>query len=171
MLKFLSHSTKPQAVKWAVLSIAIFISIFLGIAAYGKFFHPAQKLILLDRLTSCFEVLLIVLLFIFSMRSAMWLCASVVFASWGGYATYWCCLKLPCSCLGSLISFPSSYALSLDILFFVLSFLIAFLLGARRSIMYLALLCSLLFFFFGYVFAEWVFYKQILGMSWSLLKS
>ena len=147
---------------------ALFISIFLAAAAYGKFFHPVEKLKQLEVWTSYFEIILIFFLFIFHRRSAMWLAAAIIFASWGGYATYWFRLKLPCNCLGSVVSLPSGYALSLDILFIVLSCCMAFLLGAGRGVIYFITLVIFLFSFIGYIFGEWAFYKT-LGMMWNLL--
>ena len=157
------------SIKKVVLYIALFISLFLSIAAYGKFFAPAEKIKELELLVSVFEVVLIVLLVVFRMHYVMWVIASLVFASWGGYATYWSCLKLPCNCIGTWIVLPSIFALSLDILFFILSCTVIFLLATTRNALYLTLLGAMLFALVGYVFAEWVFVRAILGMKWSLL--
>src|SRR5690348_906219 len=100
------------------LCAALFISLFLAIAAYGKLFHPAEKLRELDAIVSALEMALIVCLLVFCRRAWIWLIAAVIFGGWAGYALYWCCLKLPCSCAGSLVAFPSQYALLLDALFF-----------------------------------------------------
>ncbi len=157
---------KPKILRWITLFSALFISIFLAIAAFGKFFYPAANLQLLDKATSLFEIVLIACMILFRMRAGFWLLASLVFAGWGGYAFYWCCLKLPCSCMGSMITLPSGYALMLDILFFALSCAMAFFLGARRSVIYLIFLCALLCTLFGYAFAEWIFYVKVVGVRW-----
>jgi len=102
------------------------------------------------------------------MQKIFWFGAAVVFASWGGYAIYWCCLKLPCSCMGTMITLPSTYALCLDALFFLGSCAMAFMLGALRSVLYLILLCSLLGGLIGFAFAEWVFYTKIIGVVWHI---
>src|SRR5579862_2165712 len=158
----------PIALRYTALSAAIFISIFLGVAAFGKIFYPLEKLKHLDLWTSIFEILFIGFLLTFRMRSTLWLGAAVLFAGWGGYAIYWCCLKLPCSCMGTMIALPSIYALLLDALFFVISCTMAFMLGALRSILYLIVLCALLGGLIGYAFAEWVFYVKIVGVMWHL---
>ncbi|HEY2810033.1 MAG TPA: hypothetical protein VGJ00_01380 [Rhabdochlamydiaceae bacterium] len=167
LLNFFGTPKHSAALKRATLLIVIFISIFLGIAAYGKFFFPSEKLKQLDFLTSCFEVAIIILLFAFRGYFLTWLMACVLFAAWGGYSLYWCVLKLPCGCVGSLMQFPTAYALALDALFFILSFTLAYLLGAFRPLLYLTVVCCLLFSLIGYVFAESVFYQDILGMRWS----
>ena len=154
--------------RWITFFSALLISIFLFIAAYGKFFYPAEKLKHLDILTSVFEIGLIIFLFVFRMRAWGWLIAAVIFASWGGYAIYWCCLKLPCSCLGSMVALPSGYAVALDFLFLIVSCAMSFLLGARRSMIYCIVLCALLCGLVGYAFAEWVFYEKIVGVTWRL---
>src|SRR5271168_1948048 len=102
-----------------ILSSVIFISLFLGLAAYGKFFYPSVQVEQLDRWTSYFEIAFIAALCLFHLQSGMWLLAAPLFASWGGYAAYWLCLNIPCGCAGTLVDLPSVYALSLDILFFL----------------------------------------------------
>ena len=156
--------------KHLALATALFISIFLAVAAYGKFFYPAEKLKMLDRGTSIVEVLLIGMLFLFRLHYRLWLILCLLFASWGGYALYWLCLKLPCACAGSLIAFPPTYAFVLDILFFLLSGTWGWVLKASRSALYLTLIASFLSVFIGYIFADWVFTHEILGMHWSLRK-
>lgn len=158
----------PTAMRRIALLVALFISIFLIIAAYGKFFYPVKKIELLDRITSVFEVALIGFIFYFRMRAWSWSLCALLFGGWGGYAIYWCCLKLPCSCAGSMFTVPSGYALLLDILFFILSSGMAFLLGMTRTKIYLLILCALLCGLCGYVFAEWVFYEKIVGVIWRL---
>jgi hypothetical protein len=150
-----------------LLSTVIFISIFLAFAAYGKFFYPSEHMQQIDRWTSYFEIGFIVLLFIFHLESVMWLIAAPLFASWGGYATYWLCLKMPCGCLGTLIPLPSVFALSLDVLFLVVSCSAALLLGAARSLVYLSVLIGCLSALIGYAFADFVLIKLLLGMIWN----
>jgi hypothetical protein len=157
------------APRWVFFSSALFISIFLAIAAYGKFFYPAPQLQLLDRLTSLFEVGMIACLLTMHRRMWTWVGAAAVFASWGGYAIYWCCLKMPCSCIGSMVALPSLYALVLDIVFFGLSAALAFLLGLGKSALYLIVVCAFLFALFGYAFAEWVFFVKVVGVKWRFL--
>ena len=158
----------PTILRYSTWAAALCISLFLGIAAFGKMFYPVEKLKDLDVLTGLFEILFIGFLFRFRMCRAFWLGAAVVFASWGGYAIYWCCLKLPCSCMGTMITLPSTYALCLDALFFIGSCTMALLLGALRSVLYLIVLCAFLGGLIGYAFAEWVFYVKIIGVIWRL---
>lgn len=120
----------------------------------------------LDRYTSYFEIAFIGVLCFFHLHSAMWLIAAALFASWGGYATYWLCLKLPCGCVGTLIDLPSLYALSLDAAFFVISCSAALLLGVARSVLYLGVLIGCLCALIGYAFADFVLVKLLLGMIW-----
>lgn len=161
---------KTRTLKKLALAFALCISFFLAIAAYGKFFFPVENLRQIDQWTSYVELLLIVLLLCFRMHCGMWLSVALLFASWGGYALYWFCLRLPCSCAGKMISFPSSYALMLDVFFFLLSCTLAWLLRATRNALYLTLVGSLLCLFIGYIFADWIFTYKILGMNWSLRK-
>lgn len=151
------------------LCAALFISLFLAIAAYGKLFHPAEKLQQLDTAVSALEIALIACLCAFCRRAWMWLLAAVIFGGWAGYAIYWCCLKLPCSCAGSLVAFPSIYALLLDILFFAISIFTAYSLGARPAILYSIILTAFLACLIGYAFAEWTFYVKIVGVRWRLM--
>ena len=147
------------------LGIALFISIILLLAAYSKFFYPSPKLKMLDQWVSLFELGVIAALFIFRKYWLMWLVVSLVFAAWSGYALYWFNLKLPCNCLGSLIEVPSAFSFTLDIIFFVLSLSMAYFYGATRALLYLTLLGAFLASFIGHGCAEWVFFRQILGMK------
>jgi hypothetical protein len=166
--KWSAYLSNPAILRYATLIAALFISLFLAIAAFGKIFYPVEKIKDLDAWTSVFEILLIGFLFTFRMRKAFWLGAAILFACWGGYAIYWCCLKLPCSCMGTMIALPSTYALCLDALFFVGSCAMAWMLGALRSVLYLILLCAFFGGLIGYAFAEWVFYVKIIGVIWRL---
>jgi hypothetical protein len=165
----LSRDLFNYNIRWLTLSAALFISIFLCIAAYGKMFHPMEKIKHLDRFTSIFEILFILSLVAFRKRRGLWLAAAVIFGSWGGYAAFWCCIKMPCSCFGSMISLPSAYALSLDALFFVISCTMALMLGALKRSVYLIMLSAFLGALMGYAFAEWIFFERIVGVVWHLL--
>jgi len=92
----------------------------------------------------------------------MWLCAAVIFSGWMGYAFFWENVKLPCGCMGALIHIPPLYAILLDQLFFFLSLLMAYLLGAGKQWLFLGILCSFLSNLVGYAFAEWI-YTTLLG--------
>jgi hypothetical protein len=139
----------------------------MAFAAYGKFFYPSEHMQQIDRWTSYFEIAFIVMLFLFRLESLMWLIAAPLFASWGGYATYWLCLKMPCGCWGTLIPLPSIYALGLDFLFLIASCGAALLLGAARSLVYLSVLIGALSALIGYAFADFVLIKLLLGMIWN----
>jgi hypothetical protein len=158
----------PKTLGWIALALALFISICLAAAAYGKFFYPSSQIQYLEKATSLFELVMICFLILFRKRPWVWVAAAVLFASWGGYAIYWCCLKLPCNCMGSMVPLPSGYALSVDILFFVLSCVMAFLLGAAKNVIYLTVLCAFLCALLGYAFAEWLFFVKFVGVRWVL---
>jgi hypothetical protein len=82
--------------------------------------------------------------------------------AWGGYALFWCCLELPCQCMGEMIDIPSSFSISLDSLFFLSSLALGFFLGAKGRYLYLSLLIGLFTGLVGYAFGEWIYKQYIL---------
>lgn len=145
------------------LIVAFAIGIILVVAAYGKFFHPLENLKIFDRWVSILEILFVPVIFFFRKRSAMWLSAAAIFAAWCGYASFWCCLQLPCSCMGSLIEMPTTLSIFLDVLFFSLSLVMGFLLGAARAHVYLALLAACFTSLAGYAFADFIYQSFVLN--------
>ena len=159
---FFKKLKKPAVAERIALYSSIVIACVLAIAAFGKMFYPSEYLKTLDRWISAFEILLLFIIVIFRRRRQLWLTASSIFAAWGGYALYWCCVKLPCACMGKMLNIPSAISISLDAIFFVLSLCIAYLLGCRLRWIYLSLITGSLSILGGYVFAGLV-YKQVLG--------
>src|SRR5579871_6123821 len=83
-----------------VLGLAIVIGIVLVIAAIGKMFFPLESLKIIDRSASVFEIVLLLLIFIFRNEWKLWWGAALVFSAWLGFALFWETLKLPCACMG-----------------------------------------------------------------------
>ena len=142
------------------LCACIAIACVLAIAACGKMFYPSEYLKALDRWISAFEILFLFAIVFFRRRWQLWLAASSVFAAWGGYALYWCCVKLPCACMGKMLNIPSGISIAFDMIFFASSLFIAYLLGGRLRWIYLSLITGCLAVLAGYVFAGWV-YRQV----------
>ncbi|MGL5264238.1 MAG: hypothetical protein ACRDAI_06685 [Candidatus Rhabdochlamydia sp.] len=145
-----------------VLSAAILISCFLLLAIYGKMFHPSEKLKKLDYWVSFFEIFFIAALFLWRLNWRMWVVTAVIFASFAGYSIFWYMIKLPCSCMGNLIPHVSSISFFLDIIFFILSLSMAYLLHAKRFVLFFWGFLGCLFFLVGYAFAEKIYQKTIL---------
>lgn len=158
---FKRFAHRPLAEK-AALATSLIISLILIMAAYGKFFYPKEFVKQIDFAVSIFEIFFVVLILLLHRRWEMWFGTSWVFAAWSGYAFYWYCLKLPCSCMGTMLDIPTALSLGLDVLFFSLSLGLALFLGAKRSCVYLNALCGFLFCLCGYASAEWIYLKMIL---------
>ncbi len=136
------------------LCLALIIAIVLAVAAWGKFFYPAELVKTLDRWVSGFEVLFLLVMIYFRKRWQLWIAAAVVFGGWFGYALCWRGLKISCSCMGTKLAIPSAFSISVDLLFFVLSLTTAYLLGARSRWVYFAFLSGLMAALIGYAIAE-----------------
>ena len=160
----MGHFWKMLKLRWVAERIAlcasVVISAVLAIAACGKMFYPSEYLTTLDRWISVFEVLFLLAIVFFRKRWQMWAAASMIFAGWGGYALYWFCIELPCACMGKMLNIPSAFSISFDVIFFVLSLAIAFLLGARMRWIYFCILAGCVAFLMGYACADCV-YKNL----------
>lgn len=159
---FKSDPDQSRVHKWGLI-VAFTIGVVLLIAAYGKFFYPLENLKVLDRWVSALEVFFIGVIFLFRKRVWLWLGTAAIFAAWCGYASFWCCLELPCNCMGALIDMPTALSISLDVLFLLLSFAMGRLLGAGRAQMFLAFLIACFMALAGYAFADWVYRSFVLG--------
>lgn len=153
-IKTIDLSGKVQVVS---LLSALFLSSIILVAAYGKLFFPSDDLPILDISVSFLEMGLIAFLILYRNRIEMWLIASMVFASWGGYSLFWYLVELPCSCMGESIYVPHGFSLVIDTLFFSLSLCVAFLLGARKKNLSLFVFNSAIFMVGSYAFAKWIF--------------
>jgi hypothetical protein len=150
----------PSALAW-ILVLAM--SITLLVAAYGKLVYPIESLKKLDQGVGILEILLVLLIFCFRKKYWIWLGLAVLFACWGGYATFWYRLQLPCHCMGSLVEIPSFLSILLDALFYLLSLSLAWLLGAKKNDLVLFFFVSCLAYLLGYACAEWVYRNFILA--------
>lgn len=150
--------------KWASFA-AILLSIILCFTAIGKFLHPSFYLKGLDRFISGLELLFIFLIIFFRHRYLMWLFAALVFSLWSGYALFWYCIQLPCGCMGSKLPIPTIFFLCLDGLFLTLSFLFAYLLGGRLTMILGGVIASSLLIFGGYEIAQLLFKHLMFKMQ------
>ena len=118
-----------------IFLVTIGISAILLVAAYGKWFYPAEWLKPLDRVIGIFEFLFVGFLLYARRLYKAWALAAFIFASWGGYAYFWYQLSLPCHCMGELLRIPTGLSLGLDGLFWgiALSFIYG-LGGGRRGV-------------------------------------
>lgn len=136
------------------LGSALIVALVLLLAAYGKIFYPAQALEGFDRTVGVLEFVLLGFLLLFRNASLMWLFASVVFASWGGYALFWHLLSIPCCCMGGALHIPSFVSLSIDGLFWVLSLTMARVAGATKRQLMGSLLIGIVAVVLGFFVAE-----------------
>ena len=148
--------------KLIALSAAILISCFLLLAIYGKVFHPSEKIKKLEYWVSFFEICFIIAIFIYRNHWPMWMITAVMFASFAGYSIFWYSIKLPCACMGTLLPHASSLYFFLDLVFFVLSLSMAYLLQIKHSALYFWGFLGGVFFLIGYAFAEKIYQKFIL---------
>ena len=139
------------------MALAIIIAIVLALTALGKIFYPLDSLKILDRIVAVFEIFLLFLIFFLRNKWGVWLAAAIIFSAWMGFSLFWESLKLPCSCMGSMIRVPTFFSILLDLLFFFSSLMIAYLLNANRQWIYLSVLGSFLACLVGYAFAEWIY--------------
>ena len=143
------------------LIVAIVIGLVLLVTACGKLFYPAPSLILLDRVVGGLELVLIFFLLAYRHSKRMWGIAALVFATWGGYAGFWACVKLPCGCMGELVHIPSGWSLAVDGVFVGASL---WLVGALKTPQRVLLWGSLPLAATGGVFmAQWVYRVVILA--------
>ncbi|MBS0603676.1 MAG: hypothetical protein JSS60_01420 [Verrucomicrobia bacterium] len=156
--------SKPSVVKRIALIFSVLIGIVLAIAAWGKFFYPAEFVKTLDQWVSLFEVAFLVAIIIFRKHWGLWLFAAVIFGGWSGYAIYWCCLQLPCNCMGAMLDIPTPLSIAVDIFFCAASLFLAFLQGAKRSWIYFSVLSCFMAGLVGYAFADWVYQNVVVRM-------
>ena len=148
--------------KLIALSAAILISCFLLLAIYGKVFHPSEKLKKLEYGVSFFEIFFIITLLFYRNNWRIWVITAAIFASFAGYSIFWYSIELPCACMGTLIPHASSLYFFLDLIFFILSLSVAYLLQIKHSALYFWGFLGGVFCLIGYAFAEKVYQKFIL---------
>lgn len=147
--------------RWGVDVVALAMMMILGLAAYGKWFHPIEVLLIWERSIAVFEICFIIFLWRFRRQIRLWVFSALIFASWGGYATFWYQLELPCSCMGTALHIPTLYMISLDLLFVIASVCCAIEQGgSKKQILIVAglLLISAIFGFFlaKQIYVGWV---------------
>lgn len=147
------------------LFFAFVMAAVLAVAAWGKFFYPAELLKVFDRWVAGAEVFFLLAIFIFRKKWFLWLLAAAVFASWCGYAIYWHFLELPCSCMGTMLNIPTAFTIFLDALFFSSSMLAAYLLGARPGWMGIGLISAAIAGGTGYAVAHWIYMAWVYAGS------
>ncbi len=145
-----------------VLFVAILMAAVLLVAAIGKFLHPSKYLKVLDQWISFFEILLLGSILFFRKRPHLWTSVALLFATWAGYALFWYCVRLPCGCMGTKLNIPTAFTLGLDILFVLLSLLMASLLGLKRAALFLCVLFCLVFSLGGFAMGKWLFKSYVL---------
>ena len=160
--KHLSHLTlsRRKGAQTIALGAALLIGVILLVAALGKLLYPAESLKSFERLIGVVEILLVAIIFAFRRHWQVWLGAALMFAAWGGYALFWYGLKLPCHCMGMMFSIPSFFLIALDVLLFIISMVVGYLLGAKRQHLFLTLLLGVLLGFAGFAFAQWVYLEM-----------
>lgn len=161
---FLKKISRRKNTDRLVLVLSIIIGAVLAISAWGKLFYPAQYVKTLDHWASGIEALLLVMIFLFRKHWQLWLSAAVLFASWCGYALFWYCLKLPCSCMGAMLTIPTVFSIVLDVLFFGSSLFAAYLLGAKRNWLYATVFLGLVVGLGGYFFASWIYQTSVVRL-------
>ncbi len=147
------------------LFFALFIAVVLAIAAWGKFFYPAELLEVFERWVAGAEVFFLLAILIFRNKWLLWVFAATIFAAWFGYALYWYFLELPCSCMGELLNIPKAFTIFLDGLFFSSSILAAYLLGATSRWMWIGLIFSAIAGLVGYAAAHWIYMTWVYAGS------
>ena len=150
-----------KGMRQLIVVAAVGISSIVLLAAYGKWFHPAELLMGWDRTISLFELLFVVFLLYFRNSWTMWMIAAVIFAAWGGYASCWCQVHLPCHCMGVNLRIPTVLSVFLDGVFFVLALYFVYVLGKSKRRVYLTLLLAVLGVVLGWVVSSSI-YKQII---------
>jgi len=153
--------SKLFSVNWLVLIVSLLIGAVLALAAWGKLFYPAKLLKTLDQWIGVFEIVFLLAMILLRKQRWLWLGASNIFAAWGGYAVYWCCLKLPCNCMGAMLNIPSVLSISMDLVFYAACLALSFFLGTTRVQLYLSILCSFMMALVGYAFADWIYQTTV----------
>lgn len=136
---------------------ALAVACLLGVAAYGKYFYPAESLEPVECWVSLFEAILLLAILAFRNHARLWLFAAVIFGGWCGYAIFWYLVELPCSCMGEMLKIPTGLSLSLDIVLVAVSLLLARHLKAAGKAIYFSFLAVLMASLVGYAFGDWVF--------------
>ena len=142
---------------------ALILSLLLLIAAYGKLFYPSEGLYILDYIASVCELVLLANLILYCNRWKMWLIASSVFATWGGYSFFWYQVELPCFCMGASLDLPSGLSLIINGLFYALSMTMVYLLKASRQWFCGGICSACLLAIGGFFFAQWVYHQFVLN--------
>lgn len=139
------------------LIFALAVAALLAVAAYGKYFYPAESLEPIECWVSLFEVLLLVAILIFRNQPTLWLFSAVIFGGWCGYALFWYFVELPCSCMGEMLKIPTGLSVSLDVVLIAMSLFLARYLLATGKAIYFSFLAALMASLVGYSFGDWVF--------------
>ncbi len=160
--RFIKSLLVPKTAHGIALTCAVCIGLVLLIAAMGKMLYPVEALKSFDQVVSAIEFLILGLVLYFRVQWKMWAGCAGMFSAWGGYAAFWYFLELPCSCMGTALQIPTLFSLLLDVLFFALSFGTAFLLGAKKQVLYTVFLGCLFLSLAGFAFAEQVYRYFIL---------
>ncbi len=137
-------------------SIAIPMSAFIALAAFGKIVYPSLAFPILDRWVGGAEALLLVPILLFCKKWWMWSTMSQMFAFYTGYTLFWLKNGMPCGCMGSSMLIPTSLSFSIDALFFFFSLYAAQFLYVSRKGTYVTILLGMIVAFVGYGFAEWL---------------
>ena len=151
------HLSTREGARAVAFGVAIIIGLILVVAAYGKLFYPAEFLTTFERWVSVVELLFLGALFFFRKHWQMWVGAAIIFAAWCGYALFWYLLKLPCNCMGAMLSIPTAFLITLDFVLFASSLIVAYLLKAKRRYIYLSILSGLFAALIGFGLAEWIY--------------
>lgn len=147
------------------LLAAIVIAVTFGVAGAGKLLYPSPSLSNFNFCVAVIELLLSALLVVCYHRWEIWLLVGGIFALWGGYALFWDWQELPCGCLGEKVTLPPNGALTMDIVFFILCFAMAALLGAGWKKIVWGLVLAPLFVLGGYFFAKQVYQTLVIAGS------
>jgi hypothetical protein len=162
-MKFIKKKISEPCTHKVIFIAIIGISLVLLVAAYGKWFYPAELLKMWDRGISIFELLFIGLLFYARKSFKLWVIAAFIFASWGGYAYFWYQVNLPCSCMGEMLHIPTKFSLLLDAFFFGLSLLFAYLMGGAKRAVYLGVMLGVFGFGLGFLCAKGIYHCFVMA--------
>jgi len=143
-------------------SLALIISMVIFIAAYGKLFFSSDRLSTFELLIGLLEIALIIFLIFYRNSRQTWLLTAMIFSAWSGYSLFWSIVQLPCSCMGDSIYVPPIFFLSVDLLFFLASLYMAFVLGVNKKSLLLVIVNAMIFMSGGYALAQLIFKQMFL---------
>ena len=131
--------------------VAWLLAGWLGFGAIAKFISPNPDDKLFDLTQAVLEVVILIAVLIAHRWRVTWLCVSMMFAGFIGWAIYALIFNVKCGCFGALWTPPAYVSLSVSVVFVILGVLMARSRAATRDMLIVTGVASLVAVGAGYL--------------------